>query len=261
MDSTPEAPTLTREEILAALQAALEPRPDVYAMWQGGSAAFGRVDEWSDIDLQVDVADEHAEEILPLVERTLAALSPIDLKFELPQPAWHGHLQTFYRLGRAGRYLLVDFVVIKHSSPLKFLEEEIHGQAVVLFDKAGVISAPPLDRGALREKLRGRLEYLRTIFDLFQILTLKELNRGNALDALVFYTSYTLRPLVEVLRIRYKPERHDFGPRYLYVDLPAHVTQRVERLYFATDLEDLRRKQAEAERWFYEAIDAIDLCE
>ena len=47
---------LTRAEILVTLRAALEPLPYTHALWEGGAAAFGRVDDWSDIDLQVDDA-------------------------------------------------------------------------------------------------------------------------------------------------------------------------------------------------------------
>lgn len=250
---------LTSQEIIAALRAALEPLDYVNAVWLGGSAAFDRADEWSDIDMMVDAADERVEEILPRVEAALQELSPIDLKFELPQPTWHGHIQAIYRLERASPYLLLDIAVIKNSNPNKFTQPEIHGQAVVLFDKTGVVQTPPLDQGALQEKLRGRLQYLRTIFDLFQILTLKELNRGNNLDALQYYMGFTLRPLVEALRIQYAPARHDFGARYLFVDLPVEQAKRVEALYFVSGPDDLRRKQAEAERWFYQVIDQIRL--
>jgi hypothetical protein len=105
-------------------------------MWLGGSAAFKRSDEWSDIDLQVDVADERAGEILPRVEAALERLSPIDLKFEVPQPSWHGHIQAIYRLKHASPYLLVDIAVIKSSNPNKFLQPEIHGEAVALSQRA-----------------------------------------------------------------------------------------------------------------------------
>ncbi len=250
---------LTSQEIISALQAALEPLDYVNAAWLGGSAAFNRADQWSDIDLMVDAADERVEEILPRIETTLQALSPIDLKFEVPRPTWHGHIQTIYRLERASPYLLIDVAVLKSSSLNKFLEPEIHGQAVVLFDKTGVVQPPPLDRQALQEKLRARLGYLRTVFDLFQILTLKELNRGSYLDALQYYFSFTLRPLVEALRIQHDPARHDFGARYLYADLPRPLAERVEQLYFVCDGEDLRRKRAEAESWFYEVMDQIRL--
>jgi hypothetical protein len=37
--------TLTHSSILTTLRAALKPLPYVHAMWEGGAAAFGRMDE------------------------------------------------------------------------------------------------------------------------------------------------------------------------------------------------------------------------
>ncbi|MBF8284247.1 MAG: Nucleotidyltransferase protein, partial [Anaerolineales bacterium] len=48
-NTMPQLP-ITRSSILTALRAALEPLPYVHAIWEGGAAAFGRVDEWSDCD-------------------------------------------------------------------------------------------------------------------------------------------------------------------------------------------------------------------
>ena len=253
--------SLKRDEIIRALRERLEPLDFVLAMWEGGAAAFGRVDEWSDIDLQVAAQDERVGEVLPIVEATLLSLSPIDIRYEIPRPTWHGHAQTFYRLGNASKYLLIDFVVLKQSSPLKFLEPEIHGTVVVHFDKANIVRADPLDRAALNAKLKERLVALRMTFDLFQILTLKELERRNDIEALSFYQGYTLRPLVEALRIRFAPTRYNFHTRYVQYDLPADVVQKLQALFYVKDAADLRAKREEAERWFYQTLDEIHLAE
>jgi hypothetical protein len=247
--------TLTREAILAGLRGALEPLPHVYALWEGGAAAFDRVDEWSDIDVMVDVEDERAAEVMALCERTLAALSPVTLKYEVPQPAWHGHLQAFFQLQAAGPYLVVDVAVIRHSNPKKFLEPEVHGRALVHFDKRGVVrDAPRLDEAALEEQLEARRAALRVTFPLFQPLTLKEVRRGNAIEAAAFYHGFTLRPLLEALRMRHCPARYNFHTRYAHYDLPAEVVGRLRPLFFPTDLADLERKRAEAEAWFGELV-------
>jgi hypothetical protein len=100
---------------------------------------------------------------------------------------------------------------------------------------------------------------LRTLFDLFQSLTLKELNRGNAVEGLAFYQSFTLRPLVEALRIKYKPTHHDFHTRYLYYDLPRDVVSILEDLFFVANGDDLVAKRQRAETLFYETLDQINL--
>ena len=129
----------------------------------------------------------------------LADLSPIDLKYRIPEPTWHGHSQAFYRLADAGPFLLLDFVVMKKSSERRFREREIHGQSVVHFNKNGVLVEEHIDSAELETKLTARLEQLPITFNLFQSLVLKELNRGNNVEALQFYHGMTLRPLLELL--------------------------------------------------------------
>jgi hypothetical protein len=250
--------SLTRATILAALHQAFEPLPYVYAMWEGGAAAFNRVDQWSDIDLQVDVADEHVDEVMALAERNLAALSPIHIQYVLPQPTWHGHAQTFFWLEDAGPFLLVDFVAMKHSNTNKFLEHEVHGSAVVHFDKTGVLDVPPIDAVEFTAGMRRRLETLRVTFPLFQSLVAKEVQRGNAIEALAFYQGFSLRPLVEVVRMLHSPYHYNFHTRYVYYELPPEIVRRLEALFFVKDLEDVVAKQQIAQAWFAETLAELD---
>ena len=250
---------ITREAILKTLRDALEPLDYVQAMWEGGAAAFKRVDEWSDIDLQIDADDDRVADVVEIAERALTSLAPIAVKYDFPQPTWHGHWQTFYQLSNTSPFLLLDFVVIKHSNPLKFLQPEIHGRALVHFDKSGVVQAPPLDREAFVARIKGRLETLRITFPLVQTLILKEIYRQNSIEALSFYHGFTLRPLVEVLRIKYCPIRYDFHTRYVYYDLPSEIVRKLETLYFIANLDELREKHEDAERWFHETREQIDI--
>jgi predicted nucleotidyltransferase len=58
-----------RQEILAYLQAKLEPHPHVHALWLEGADARNKVDEYSDIDLWLDVEDGHEESVLLKLEQ------------------------------------------------------------------------------------------------------------------------------------------------------------------------------------------------
>jgi hypothetical protein len=254
-----EKRTVTREDILNALREALAPLDYTHAMWEGGAAAFDRIDEWSDIDLQVDTDDERVQDVFAVAEQALNALSPIELSYEIPQPTWHGHWQKFYRLSDASAYLLLDLTVITHSNPNKFIQPELHGNAVIHFDKANVVQSQPLDRATLADQLRARVETLRLTFDLFRILALKELNRHNDIEAIAFYHSWTLRPLIEALRIQYKPARHSFYTRYIHYDLPQDIVRELQDLFFVRDADDLRAKRERAERWFYETLEGIEI--
>ncbi len=247
-----------RLELGAALRAALEPLAWCEAMWEGGSAAFGRADVHSDLDVQISVADGREAEAFAVVEVALAAIAPIQRCYELPQPAWHGAQQKFYQLAGLPESLMVDLCVIAHTQAWHFTERELHGEPVVYFDKTGAVKVTNLDPAAQRAEIAKRLANLRATFPMFQVLTLKELARGQELDALHYYLGYTLRPLTELLRIRHCPMRIIFGARYAEVDLPREVFARLRALHFVADAADLRLKHAAAGQWFSEVLAEVD---
>ncbi|NWF68084.1 MAG: nucleotidyltransferase domain-containing protein [Chloroflexi bacterium] len=250
---------LTRENILHALENALHPLPYVHALWQGGASAFDRVDQWSDLDVQVVAEDGRIAETVAIIEATLAALSPIDLRYELPQPTWHGHWQAFYRLQEASEFLLIDLLVMQHSNGNRFLQPEIHGEAVVHFDKSALLHLPPpLDIAAHVRAMQERIAALRVLFEMFQVLTLKELHRGNSIEALAFYQAWTVRPLVEVLRMQHDPARYNFHTRYIHYNLPPQVLARLEPLFFVASAPELEHKLAQASAWFRQASAQFD---
>ena len=139
-----------RDEILAALKAALEPLEYVHAMWEGGAISFGRTDEMSDIDLYVDVEDSRVADVFPVVEEALERVSGIKLKYEVPLPPSNPYAQAFYRLKGASEFLLVDLAVMRHGAEDKFLEPEIHGKALFHFNKANAVRIPKVDGEKLR---------------------------------------------------------------------------------------------------------------
>lgn len=255
-----EEDMLTRENILSALVAALKPIDEVYALWEAGAAAFNRIDQWSDIDLMVDVQDDFVDKTWQLIEEVLQGLSPIELRYELPQPVWHGHSQVFYRLQDTSPFLFVDAVVMKHSNPNKFLEVEQHGQANVLFDKIDVTQPPSFDPQVLHTKLYQELQQMKITFELFQVETTKELNRGNDIEAISFYYASTMRPLVELLRIRYMPvpARYKFYTRYIQYDLPKKAVDELRELFFVRDLADLAIKHYRAVDWFHQVMHELE---
>jgi len=127
---------VTRDAVIKTLVDALKPLDYVHAFYESGAIAFNRVDEWSDIDLNLVVDDEKVNDAFVAVETALKSLSPIKQKFAIPQLPWPGVSQAFYRLERASEYLLIDLAVIKLSGQEKFLEPEVHGKATFYFNKS-----------------------------------------------------------------------------------------------------------------------------
>jgi hypothetical protein len=249
---------LTRNNIIQTLVNALQPLDYVHAFWEGGAAAFNRIDEWSDIDLYLVVDDTKIDETFLAVEEAIKSLSHVELKYEIPQTAWPGVSQAFYRLKDTSKYLLLDIAVLKISSTEKFLEPKIHGNVVFFFNKSSKVQHPSFDEDALILKLQERLERLKVRFDMFNIFVQKEINRGNYLEAVDSYHTLTLATLVEVLRIKHNPFHHDFKMRYIHYEIPSKITRKLEHLYFAKDEKDLQRKYQEATKWFHETISEIE---
>jgi hypothetical protein len=251
---------LTRDAILAAAGPALDSMSAVRAAWVGGSEATGRMDQYSDIDLVALAADDAVEDVFAVLESTLTELSPIEHKLRIPQTPWPGLEQVIYRLRDAGPHLLVDFAVIKLSTPPsgRFQERERHGSPRILFDRDGLLEPVALDLAAQGAKMAAKLADLRTRFPLFQTLVLRAIERGQPVDAIHFYMNFTLRPVIDLLRIAHCPERFDFGPRYLDLDLPAGAAAAVRRLSYSPELEALRAHMREAESLFNETLLALD---
>lgn len=249
---------LDRQSVLNALREKLRPLETVYAMWEGGAAANNRLDQWSDIDLQLDVEDDSVEAVARAAESAIEELAGIEIRHVMPQPTWHGHWQAFYKLTGASPFLLIDLVIITHSSDRKFVEPELHGKVVVHFDKRDVVRPQPLDTDEFVDRLAGRMEQLRITFPLFQILVTKELHRGHGIEALQYYHEFTLRPLIEVLGMKHRPFQYNFSTRYIYDDFPPEVVKRLEGLYFLADADQLAAAHSDAVSLFQETVSSID---
>ncbi|HEY9724228.1 MAG TPA: hypothetical protein V6D47_19665, partial [Oscillatoriaceae cyanobacterium] len=98
-------------------------------------------------------------------------------------------------------------------------------------------------------KADKRLKELETWFPMSQNFVVKAILRDQPAEAVPRYMAYTMRPLVELLRMRDCPLRWDFGMRYLDRDLAPEDYARLRELVFVRDFEDLQRKHAEAAAW------------
>ena len=240
-----------RKTILSALESKLEALPYVIAMWQGGAAAFDRVDAWSDIDVQLGVEDDRVEETFKAVEEALESVEAIEQRYRAPMPTWHGHDQGVFTFANTSPYLFLDLVIMKRSAEQRFLESEIHGNTVVHFDKEDWLATPPLDREEHRRKMLDRLEEIHRRFRILQILTSKEIARKNAIEAHTFYHNCTLRPYVELLRMKHPPTRFGFHTRYIHYELPADEVERVQRFTYAANMEQIELCHAEIQTLFF----------
>jgi len=251
--------SLNRDIVIRTLVGALEPLDFVHACYEGGAAAFRRIDQWSDIDMYLVVDDHKVDETFRIVEDALKSLSTIKQKYQPERLPWPDVWQAFYKLEDAPEFLLIDLVILKLTSPEMFLEPEMHGDVVFYFNKSDRVNRPQLDRDALAMKLRKRLQRLRARFDVFNVFVQKEINRGNYLEAIDLYHTFTISNLVEGLRIKYNPVHHEFRMHYLRYELPSDIAKRLEQLCFVRNEKDLQVKYHEATQWFLELMSEMDL--
>ena len=232
-----------RDWIVSAICRALQPLPSVLAGWEGGSAALGAVDAYSDIDLNFLVDDGASYDLLyAAAEASLETISPITASHFVPPG-------RYYKLKDGGPFLLVDLCFFRGGAPDHYLEVERHGHVRALFDKGDWLRARPLDEAALATKRDKRYRELQAWFVVSQNFVRKAVIRGQETEALAGFWGYTLKPLVELLRMRYCPVRWDFGMRYLDRDLPGPVYNELRDLVFVRDLDELEAKLARASAW------------
>lgn len=240
-----------RPRLIQLLTTALTNQPWVLAAWLAGSDSNRRTDQWSDIDLMMIVEDDKVEDAFALCKAAISTHAPVSLELRMPAPVWHGHDQVFWQLEGVPDWLMIDMLVMRKSSTAsRFLEAERHGTPQVLFDRAGLVRAAPIERAAHVAKVRARLDALIPRFRLLQHLVRKSVWRGDAAEASDRFMSYTLRPLVDLMRIRHCPDCFDYGMRYLRDDLPADAWKSVESLALPGSLEQVLHAQKRAEELF-----------
>jgi hypothetical protein len=242
-----------RDEILAALEAALRAEPAVHAMWLEGSLADGTADERSDVDLWLDVDDE----TLDRCRAVLARLGRLDRDYERPHP--HPLIrQRFFHLADTPETLTVDVCVQAHSRDFWFSHEWTHEHPLVVFDRDGTIRFQPADAEALAAELRARVAELREDFPLFRSWMTKAVARRTFLEALGYYQARLMPTLVELLRIRFAPTKRDYYLKHAERDLPPEVVARLAELYRVTSVDDIAARLPLAAALFEETLAALD---
>lgn len=246
-----------KNDVLQTILKSLEPMADILAAWEGGSAATKTKDQFSDIDLCI-LTSAPLQDVLDRVEKSLSQFQVTHV-WKQNKSLWgDGMLQRFLMLKNAPKHFFVDVAVFDMASTKimnDFLEVERHGHAVVHIDKNSFVKPGHTDPEALFQRSQARLREVAQTFPFYKTLVLKEIDRGQAIDAMAFYNNGLLRPLVEVLGMIYRPYKFDFGFRYLHKHFPAELQNLVQDLTYVSDLADLSKKVIKLESAF------IDACE
>jgi hypothetical protein len=238
-------PDLTRyDDVLTLLRDHAAASPEVRLAVVGGSAATGRYDIHSDLDVELWVGgppDTTYDALHALLHEQLT----VDHVWEVLRERWpDGTRQLFAHLqpdpGDLSRPTrIVDLAV--HPMPDRgtvVIDPRRHGAPIVLHDPDGIFRLASEDEAPHEAARATTLSQIATRRGTAEWLVRRALARGELAEAHAFYLRFAFTPLVELLRIEHCPARHDFGLRYLDTDLPAGQAERLEELLPGPDLGD-----------------------
>ena len=233
-----------RRILIERLIAGLLPLEPVRACFEGGSAATGRLDDFSDVDLVIVAPLSASEALFDTIETALSSFTAITHRWPVEPPPFPDTAQRFYFLADAPPFFAVDCVVVTETAVPQFLERERHGDPLVYFDRGGTIRARPVDQPTLAARRARRWRQLQGAVPVYAMLVDKELARNRPLEAMGFYQTL-LRALLEVLGIEHRPDRFDFGWRYVESQMPEDARRLIAHFAFVGDPETLRKRAPE----------------
>jgi predicted nucleotidyltransferase len=226
----------------------------VLAMWEAGSAAFGRVDDYSDLDVGLIVHEQSNDHVWSMVNRAFADLGGIALRWHEPNPVFSGVDKHTYRLHRATRWLQIDVGLIPESSREFYNQAERHGTIQVVFDPDGRLAPPQWDAAGHLRNMRVALHHEMMKWKIYHGWFRKELARGRTIDAMRMHQAMTVGPLVVVLGMLHRPTRWDFHLRYVADEFPKDDAALIARLCYVGSPADLESRFLEADERFERAV-------
>lgn len=231
-----------REHIIQRLKETLEPQRFIYALWLEGADALKTLDDYSDIDVWLDVEPPKIQEAFTLIREALLNLGALALEFDVHHPDAFIE-QRFFQLQNSSKFLLVDVCIQSHERTTLFNPEL--DAVKVLFDKATVIRfGKPIPVCILE-----RVKRLKEAYLLYSIRLEKYLIRAEYLSANSTYQTYIFTILIELLRLKYCPLKAAYGTKDIYSDLPLAVCKRLETLQNFSSLSDLETQSKDVNHW------------
>jgi len=248
---------ITRQQIIEALGNELKNNSFVFAFWLEGADAHNRVDEYSDMDVWLDVQNGHEGMVIEQIQSILSKIAPLDFEHEIKHP--HPKIrQKFFHLKDTSEFLIIDVCVQSHSREFWYTKEHADEKIKIIFEKEKVIKFRNLNKIEFQNFQKKRVAELKKTYSFFQAWVKKGVNRGNFLEALDYYHSFILEPLVELLRIRYEPTKREFGLKHIEHDLPKDILQKLEDLYKVNSTFEISTQSQKANELFFEVLKEVE---
>lgn len=216
--------------------------PDLRVVFVGGSAVTGGYDEHSDLDVEVlATPGEAVSAYRRLLEAALRDFRVFAV-WELPEATWPDGRQAFLNLTPdAGDLSVPTRIIDLHVSELadhhRIVDPRRHGEPLVVHDPDGLVELRPDDEETMERERTEAVTQIAARRPTAGWLVNRAIARGQLAEAVVFHLQFAVNPLVRLLRIVHCRARHDFGLRYLDVDLPPGYAARVEAVLPGPDLQ------------------------
>ena len=237
-----------RDELIRVLADAARNEPEILALWEGGSAAFGRLDGLSDVDLHVVATAGQMERVIAAMRSVLS-----DWRWSIAreyQRRYDGKAEFFWQLDGVPPLNFVDMVFEGCPEGGVSIDRGQHPSPLVHVDKCGCIELRSEPAAERRARLQERVSHIAEFhWDLKIDLIRKHIQRGNTLHAFQEYQARLIGPLVELLRIKHCPERSGHRLAYIQWDLPSEIAVRLEPLVMVSTLSDLEASVPIVDRW------------
>lgn len=245
---------MTRQDVRDRLQTYLARCPSVLAVWEAGSAAFDRDDEYSDLDVGVLATVGSNNEVWDVVGWAFDELGGLAFRWNEPNPIFSGVDKRIFRPRGAREWFQVDIGIYPETATELYNQPTRHGQVRVLFDHANRLTPPPWDEVQQGRRMGEALHQNLMKWQAYRGWFRKELTRGRPTDAFTIYFYTALLPLLAILGMRYRPARWDFALRYVKEEFPPEV---VERLCYVPGPAALEGRFAEADRLLQQTVDEL----
>lgn len=233
-----------RDQLVKKLKLALISTAEADAAWLGGSRATGTEDAYSDTDMVV--VSLNPEAVFQQVEEVLQREYGFERIWSLQRGLWKNFVQKFYILSNTPDFYYVDFGIFVTDQAVdlaEFFNQDRHGKAEILWDKSGILQRA--SEWATTEKAISPNAIQHAQFETMYRTFLKESLRGKYIDAFWFYQRL-VGLFVNLKRSQHRPQKHDFGLRYLYKDLPVRESAKIENfLKAAVDIASMQKCAAE----------------
>ncbi len=246
-------PDLTRyDDLLAWLDEQHAADADLRAAWIGGSAATGGYDDHSDLDINVLASPGTFARVFQGLCRSLVATFAPTSLWRLPDATYADGRQLFATFDDHPGDLstptrLLDVVVYEPTDEHRHVDVRRHGTPLVRFDPDGLIVLRHDDDGDLRRGAEQTVDQVRQRRLVAEWMVNRAIARDHLPEAVSLYLRFALLPVVQLLRARDCPERHDYLFRYLHTDLEPGDAARIDSLL--PGVERLRELSDECFAW------------